>query len=224
MRVLVVEDEPVLADALARTLRHAGYVVDRAADGDEALEFAAAYAYDVVVLDAMLPRRDGFAVIRSLRERRCASAVLMLTARADLDSKVRGLDLGADDYVTKPFEQEELLARIRALLRRPGDDRGGVLAAADLALDPASRRVTRGGSPVPLTRREYQLLEFLLRNKNRVQSRERIFEHVWSEDYVGSLKIVDVYVTYLRRKIDDGREVKLIQNHRGHGYVLQEPQ
>jgi DNA-binding response OmpR family regulator len=223
MRVLVVEDEPVLAEALHRMLRDVGYLVDGAADGDEALEYARAYHYDVVILDAMLPRRDGFVTLGDLRRLRCDSAVLMLTARSDLDSKVRGLDLGADDYLTKPFERQELLARIRALLRRPAQDRSGVLKAGDLTLDPAARDVSRGGARIRLTAREYQLLEFLLRNKNRVQSRERIFEHVWSEDYVGSLKIVDVYVTYLRRKVDEGRNVKLIHTLRGHGYVLKEP-
>jgi DNA-binding response OmpR family regulator len=223
MRVLVVEDEPVLAEALLRMLRDVGYLVDGAADGDEALEYARAYHYDVVILDAMLPRRDGFATLSDLRRLRCDSAVLMLTARSDLDSKVRGLDLGADDYLTKPFERQELLARIRALLRRPAQDRDGVLKAGDLTLDPAARHASRGDARVALTAREYQLLEFLLRNKNRVQSRERIFEHVWSEDYVGSLKIVDVYVAYLRRKVDEGRDVKLIHTLRGHGYVLKEP-
>jgi DNA-binding response OmpR family regulator len=223
MRLLVVEDEPVVAEALARMLRHAGYLVDGAADGDEALEYAGVYRYDLIVLDAMLPRRDGFAVLKALRQRRCASPVLMLTARTDTGSKVRGLDTGADDYLTKPFEHDELLARIRALLRRPGPERAGALHAADLTLDPATREVRRAGVLVSLTTREYQLLECLLRHKNRVQSREQIFEGVWSENFVGSLKIVDVYITYLRRKLDDGRDVKLIQTLRGHGYVLKEP-
>ena len=223
MRVLVVEDEHLLAEALVRMLGAAGYLVDHAADGDEALAYAAAYHYDVVVLDAMLPQRDGFATLKELRQRRCGSAVLMLTARIDLGSKVRGLDLGADDYLTKPFEHDELLARIRALLRRPGPERGGVLAAGDLVLDPATREASRGGLSLALTAREYQLLEFLLRNRNRVQSRECIFEHVWSDHYAGDLKIVDVYVSYLRRKLDDGRDMKLIHTLRGHGYVLKAP-
>lgn len=223
MRVLVVEDERTLAVALCRMLRDVGYLVDCAVDGDEALAYVAAYQYDVVVLDAMLPHRDGFATLEAMRQRRCSAAVLMLTARSDLPSRVRGLDLGADDYLTKPFEREELLARIRALLRRSIPERDAVLSAGDLTLDPATREVSRGGSVIPLTAREYQLLEFLLRNKNRVQSRERIFEHVWSGTYVGSLKIVDVYITYLRRKLDDDRTTKLIQTRRGHGYILQTP-
>ena len=220
MRVLVVEDEPVLANALCAMLRQAGYAVDGAADGEEALAYTDAYRYDVVVLDLMLPRLNGFEVVQTLRRRRCESPVLLLTARGDTASKVRGLDLGADDYLTKPFERDELLARIRALLRRPAQDRTSVLAAADVTLDPATRQVTRAGSVVPLTAREYQLLEYLLRNKNRVLSRERIFEHVWSSSYVGSPKIVDVYMTYLRRKLDDNRDPRLIHTLRGQGFVL----
>jgi DNA-binding response OmpR family regulator len=223
MRVLVVEDERVLADALGRMLQDAGYLVDRAVDGHEALEFTASYHYDVIVLDAMLPVLDGFDALRALRGARCDSAVLMLTARSDLVSKVRGLDLGADDYLTKPFERDELLARIRALLRRPSADRDAVLVVGDLTLDPASRAATRAGASIPLSAREYQLIEFLQRNKNRVQTRERIFDHVWSADYVGSLRIVDVYVAYLRRKVDDGHRVKLLHTLRGHGYVMREP-
>ena len=220
MKLLVVEDEPKLASSLRAALARAGYAVDLAPDGEMATDFAAAYEYDLVLLDVMLPKLDGFAVLKQLRRRRYAGPVLMLTAREDTRSKVQGLDLGADDYLSKPFDLEELLARIRALLRRGGAERSGLLSLLDLTLDPAAKRVSRAGRALSLTAREYQLLEFLLRNKNRVMSRDVIYDHVWSRDYPGSLKIVDVYVNYLRAKIDQSFEPKLLQTVRGLGYVL----
>jgi DNA-binding response OmpR family regulator len=222
VKLLVVEDEPKLAASLRAALERASYAVDLASDGEAALDFAAAYEYDLVLLDVMLPRLDGFQVLKRLRQKRYAGPVLMLTAREDTRSKVQGLDLGADDYLAKPFELEELLARLRALLRRGGADRSGLLSLLDLTLDPAAKRVSRAGRELSLTAREYQLLEFLLRNKNRVLSRDVIYDHVWSSEYTGTLKIVDVYVNYLRAKIDQSFEPKLLQTVRGLGYVLRE--
>ncbi|HXV61745.1 MAG TPA: response regulator transcription factor [Vicinamibacteria bacterium] len=222
MKLLLVEDESKLSRSLRSALGREGYSVDVALDGEMALDYAEIYEYDLILLDVMLPKLDGFEVLKRLRSKRFAAPVLMLTAREDTRSKVRGLDIGADDYVAKPFELEELFARIRALLRRNGPDRSGLLQVLDLVLDPASKRVSRGGGALSLTAREYQLLEFLLRNKNRILSREVIYEHVWSGDFSGTRKIVDVYVNYLRSKIDQGFEPKLLQTVRGLGYVLSE--
>ena len=222
MKLLLVEDEFKLSRSLRSALGREGYSVDVALDGEMALDYAEVYEYDLILLDVMLPKLDGFEVLKRLRSKRFAAPVLMLTAREDTRSKVRGLDIGADDYVAKPFELEELFARIRALLRRRGPDRSGLLQALDLLMDPASKRVSRGGRALSLTAREYQLLEYLLRNKNRVLSREVIYEHVWSGDFSGTRKIVDVYVNYLRSKIDQGFEPKLLQTVRGLGYVLSE--
>jgi len=222
MKILVVEDESKLALSLQAALERAGYTVDIASDGEMALDYARVYTYDLVLLDVMLPKLDGFGVLRRLRQGRIDTPVLMLTARDDTASKVQGLDFGADDYVTKPFELTEILARIRALLRRRGPDRSGVLTAADLVLDPAAKSVTRCGRPLALTAREYQLLEFFLHNKNRVLSRGVIYEHVWSSDFSGTLKIVDVYLNYLRGKVDEGFKPKLLHTVRGFGYVLRE--
>lgn len=224
MKLLVVEDEEKLARSLRAALEHAGHAVDVASDGEMALDFARVYSYDLVLLDVMLPKLDGYGVLRWLRRRGDAAPVLMLTAREDVKSKVRGLDTGADDYLTKPFELDELLARVRALLRRRGPERSGRLGIADLILDPATKTVTRADQRLSLTAREYQLLEFLLRNKGRVLSRDVIYEHVWSNDFSGTLKIVDVYVNYLRSKIDRGFHPKLLHTVRGLGYVLREDQ
>jgi DNA-binding response OmpR family regulator len=222
MKLLVVEDEPKLARSLRGSLERAGYAVDVACDGETALDFAGAYPYDLVLLDVMLPKLDGFEVLTRLRSDLFRAPILMLTAREDTRSKVRGLDCGADDYLAKPFELEELLARIRALLRRDASDRSALLRIADLVLDPAAKSVARAGRPLALTAREYQLLEFLLRNKGRVLSRDVIYDHVWSSDFTGNLKIVDVYVNYLRSKIDEGFEPRLLATVRGLGYVLRE--
>jgi DNA-binding response OmpR family regulator len=222
MKLLLVEDEEKLARSLGAALERSGHLVDVAGDGEAALDFAAVYTYDLVVLDVMLPRLDGYEVLRRLRGQGDGAPVLMLTAREDVSSKVRGLDAGADDYLTKPFELEELLARVRALLRRRGPERSAILAASDLVLDPATKAVTRANQRLFLTAREYQLLEFFLRNKGRVLSREVIYEHVWSSDFAGTLKIVDVYVNYLRSKIDRVFRPKLLQTVRGLGYVLRE--
>ncbi len=222
MKLLVVEDEPKLGAILRAALERAGHTVDLARDGEAALDYAAVYEYDLVLLDVMLPKLDGFEVLERLRRGRFQAPLLMLTARSDTKSKIRGLDFGADDYLAKPFDLEELLARVRALLRRTGPERSVLLQVRDLTLDPKAKRVSRSGRSLSLTAREYQLLEFFLRNKNRVLSRDVIYEHVWSSEFTGSLKIVDVYVNYLRAKIDHSFEPKLLQTVRGLGYVLSE--
>ncbi len=223
LRLLVVEDEPDLAAAVRGRLKGEGYAVDVAADGEEALAFARAVRYDVIVLDLMLPRVSGFEVLRSLRAGGVTAPVLLLTARAAVEDKVRGLDAGADDYLTKPFAFEELLARIRALTRRDLADRAGtVLRVGDLELDTVARRVTRAGRSIELTAKEYALLEYLMRNPGQVLSRTQIADHVWDYDFDGYSNVVDVYIRYLRRKVDEGFDQRLIQTVRGAGYRLRE--
>jgi len=222
MRILVVEDEKKVARFVQRGLEAEGYAVAVVHDGDTALARALEGDWDAVVLDLALPGRDGLAVLRELRGRRSSVPVLLLTARSGVTDKVAGLDLGADDYLTKPFEFVELLARLRALLRRGGSTPPR-LALADLTLDPATREVTRAGRRIDLTVREYALLEFLLRNRGRVLSRAVIAQHVWGVSFETFTNVIDVYVNYLRRKIDADFEPKLLQTVRGVGYVLKEP-
>lgn len=219
MNILLVEDEPKVASFITRGLEAEHYAVDIAADGEAGLARAMAGGYDLVLLDVMVPKRDGLAVLRELRARGRTVPVLLLTARATLADKVAGLDLGADDYLTKPFAFAELLARVRALLRR-GTAAMPVLAVADLQLDPATHEVRRGGQRIDLTPREYALLEFFLRNRGRVLSRAVIAQHVWGVDFDTFTNVIDVYVNYLRRKIDAGFEPKLLHTVRGAGYVL----
>ncbi len=223
LRLLIVEDEQDLAAAVRGRLKGEGYAVDLAADGEEALAFARATPYDVIVLDLMLPRVDGFDVLRSLRSGGVTTPVLLLTARSSVADKVRGLDGGADDYLTKPFAFEELLARVRALTRRDLTGRAGtVLRVSDLELDTVTHRVVRAGRSVELTAKEYALLEYLMRNPGRVLSRTQIADHVWDYDFDGCSNVVDVYVRYLRRKVDEGFSPRLIQTVRGAGYLLRE--
>jgi len=222
MRILAVEDDRKVGAFLQKGLREEHYAVDLARDGEAALELAQVHSYDVILLDVMLPRRDGFAVCRELRQKGILTPVLMLTAKDTVEDKVAGLGEGADDYLTKPFSFEELLARIRALLRRSQDYKTKVLKVADLELDPVSRRVSRAGKPVALTGREYALLEFLMRNKGRILTESRIIEHVWDMNYEGTSNIVSVYIKYLRGKIDNASPLKLIRTVRGHGYVIDE--
>jgi two-component system OmpR family response regulator len=221
MRLLVVEDDEKLARAIARGLRNDGYAVDAVADGDAAVIQAAVYDYDAVVLDVMLPGRDGFEVCRALRERDCWAPVLMLTARRAVDDRIRGLDAGADDYLAKPFDFGELLARVRALVRRAPSQRPVRLDVGDLAVDPATHTVTRAGTAVELTAREFGVLEFLTRRAGEVVSRTDLLEHVWDQNYEGSTNIVDVYVGYLRRKLEEPFGRPLIRTVRGVGYVLE---
>jgi two-component system OmpR family response regulator len=220
MRLLLVEDDEKLARAVARGLRAEGYAVDVEADGDGALAQAGVYEYDAVVLDVMLPGRDGFAVCRGLRERACWAPVLMLTARGGVADRIGGLDAGADDYLAKPFDFGELLARLRALLRRAPADRPARLEIGDLVVDPATHEVLRGGEAVTLTAREFAVLEFLARHPGQAITRTRLLEHVWDENYEGSTNIVDVYVGYLRRKLDRPSAPPLIRTIRGVGFAL----
>ena len=221
MRILVVEDERKVASFIRQGLTEEGYAVDVATDGAEALDLAlGGTPYDLIVLDVMLPKRDGFAVLRALREHRMVAPVLLLTARDSVPDRVTGLDLGADDYLTKPFAFNEFLARVRALLRRRAGQRNPVLQLSDLRLDPATRLVTRGGRTISLTAREYALLEYLLRNAGRVLTRPMLAEHVWGIDFDAESNVIDVYVGYLRRKIDLPGEVRLLHTTRGAGYVL----
>jgi two-component system OmpR family response regulator len=221
VRLLLVEDDGKLARAVARGLRHEGYAVDVVGDGEAALMQAAVYAYDAVVLDVMLPERDGLEVCRLLRERGCWAPVLMLTARVRVADRISGLDAGADDYLPKPFDFGELLARLRALLRRAPEQRLPRLEVGDLVVDPATHAVSRGGSPVELTAREFAVLEFMARHPGEVISRVRLLEHVWDENYLGSTNIVDVYVGYLRRKLELPFSRPLIRTVRGVGFALE---
>src|SRR5215475_8111461 len=223
MRILVVEDERKVASFIRRGLEAEHYTVDVAYDGDTGLARALEGHYDLLILDLMLPRRDGAALLGELRARRQTLPILLLTARATVSDKVRGLDLGADDYLTKPFEFTELLARVRALLRRGGTTTAPALTLADLTLDPATRQVSRAGRRIELTAREYALLEFFLRNPGRVLSRALIAQRVWGVSFDTFTNVIDVYVNYLRRKIDADFEPKLLHTVRGAGYVLKEP-
>ena len=221
MRILVVEDERKVASFISQGLAEEGHAVEVAADGAEALDLIlAGPPYDLVVLDLMLPKRDGFGVLKTVRDRGVVTPVLVLTARDSVADKVAGFDLGADDYLTKPFAFEEFLARVRALLRR-GAERGmAPLRLDDLSLDRATRTVSRGGRRVELTTREYALLEYLVRNAGRVLTRPMIAEHVWGLDFDSESNVIDVYVGYLRRKIDASGERRLLHTVRGAGYVL----
>ena len=223
MHILVVEDEKKVASFVRRGLEAEHYEVDVVYDGETGLSRALTSEYDLVILDVMLPGRNGLDVVRELRARGRSVPILLLTARAGLSDKVSGLDLGADDYLTKPFAFDELLARIRALLRRGAPAAPPVLSVADLTLDPATHSVTRAGQTIDLSPREYALLEFFMRNRGRVLSRTLIAQHVWGIDFDTFTNVIDVYVNYLRRKIDAGFEPKLLHTVRGVGYVLKEP-
>ncbi|TAK69021.1 MAG: response regulator transcription factor [Actinomycetota bacterium] len=222
MRVLVVDDEVRLADTIRRGLTAEGFTVDIVHDGVEGLWAATEQQYDVIVLDLMLPQLNGYRVLEQLRARQVWTPVLMLTAKDGDHEQADALDLGADDYLTKPFSFVVLTARLRALLRRGTPERPAVLAAGDLTLDPLSRRVTRSGKRVELTPREFHLLEFFLRNKGRVVSKSEIVEHVWDPGFRGPLNVVEVYVGYLRRKLDDPFDRHALCTVRGAGYRLAE--
>lgn len=223
MRVLVVEDEPVIADFIVRGLTEQGYAVDLARDGAAALELADPGSFDVILLDIMLPKVDGLTVCRRLRERGNKTPVLMLTARDTVDDRVRGLDSGADDYLVKPFAFAELVARVRALSRRVPGLTDTVLRVADLELDTATRSARRGDRGIELTTKEYALLEYLMRNPNRVLTRTMITDRVWNHDTLNLANVIDVYIGHLRRKIDDGHAIRLIQTVRGAGYKIATP-
>ena len=220
VRILLVEDEPSAALMLAKGLREEAYAVDVAADGERALELAFVNDYDLVILDVMLPRKGGFEVCRELRAVGSAVPVLMLTARDAVEDRVAGLDSGADDYLPKPFDFEELLARVRALLRRRPALYPEVINVADLSLDTRARRARRGGRDVELTAKEYALLEYLARRADEVVGRADIAEHVWDESYDPFSKVIEVFIQRVRRKVDEGHGLKLIRTRRGEGYTL----
>jgi two-component system copper resistance phosphate regulon response regulator CusR len=220
MRILLVEDDNDAAAVLATGLREHAYAVDIAADGRQALEQAAINSYDLIVLDLLLPQMDGLEVCRRLRQQGSTVPVLMLTARGEPDQRVEGLDAGADDYLPKPYHFPELLARMRALLRRGPELEPAVLEVHDLTLDSRRHHVQRGGRTIPLTAKEYALLEYLARRRGEVVGRADIAEHVWDDSYDPVSNLIEVYIQRLRRKIDDGQGVKLIHTRRGAGYCL----
>jgi len=220
MRILLVEDESDLRQIIKKRLQKEKYVIDDCGNGLDAEDYIELTDYDAVILDGMLPGKEGFDILKNMRRRGDHTPVLMLTARDSIEDRVRGLDYGADDYLIKPFSFEELLARLRAVMRRKPVYVSNELTAGDLKMDTNTKTVTRGDKPVELSGKEYMLLEYMLRNKNMVLSREQIQERVWGYDFEGGSNIVDVYIRYLRRKIDHGQEVKLIQTVRGAGYVI----
>jgi two-component system, OmpR family, response regulator len=221
VRLLLVEDDAKLARAVGRGLRHEGYAVDVVADGDAALAQAAVWDYDGIVLDVMLPNRDGFDVCRTLRERDCWAPILMLTARGQVGDRIRGLDVGADDYLAKPFDFGELLARLRALVRRAPPQRPARVQVGDLVVDPATHEVARAGVAVALTAREFGVLEYLARHAGEAVPRATLLDHVWDENFEGSTNVVDVYVGYLRKKLEQPFDRPLIRTIRGVGYALE---
>lgn len=226
MRILVVDDERAVRESLRRALELEGYDVEQAADGQEAIDRLEAEDEpepDALLLDVLMPGVDGLEVCRRLRRAGSRMPVLMLTARAEVENRVEGLDAGADDYVTKPFALAELLARVRALLRRTADGSGETLGFEDLELDPKTREVRRGGEPIELTRTEFSLLELFLLNPRQVLTRSLIFERVWGYDFGATSNSLDVYIGYLRRKTEQGGKPRLIQTVRGVGYALREP-
>jgi heavy metal response regulator len=222
MRILVVEDEEKVASFIRKGLEQSAHTVDMAGNGEEALVLAEVNAYDAIILDLMLPGKDGLQVVRELRARGSAVPVLALTARGTLEDRVRGLDSGCDDYLAKPFAFDELLARLRALLRRSGTSRSPRLEYAGLSLDPATRAVTRDGRPIELTNKEYALLELLMRRPGQIITRNTILESVWGYDFDSTSNVLEVYMNFLRKKIDHGSPRKLLHTVRGVGYVLRE--
>ena len=222
MRILLVEDNRPLIGIIEKRLCEEGYRVDSCIDGDEGMGFAGSYDYDLAILDIMLPKISGFEILKAIKSRNPLTPVLLLTAKDSVSDKVAGLDAGADDYLVKPFAFDELLARVRALLRRQTDIESSVLSIADLSLDLLTRKVQRGSKEITLTAKEFALLEYLLRNKQRVLTRGQIADHVWNYSFDSGTNVVDVYIRYLRRKIDDGESLKLIQTIRGVGYALKE--
>jgi DNA-binding response OmpR family regulator len=222
MRVLVVEDEKKTASFIRKALQAEGFAVDVCHSGDDALAAASATPFDAVVLDIMLPGRDGLSVLRQLRQRKNSTPVLLLSARGEVNERVEGLNVGADDYLAKPFALVELIARIRALVRRGGESKALVLRVADLTLDTVTRQVSRGATTFDLAAREFRLLEFLMRSAGRVCGRMAILEKVWDYDFDPGTNIVDVYIRRLREKIDADFEPKLLHTVRGVGYVLRE--
>lgn len=222
MRILFAEDERDLNDIITKKLVSEGYSVDSVYDGEEAMDILSYTDYDAIILDIMMPKADGFAVLRALRGAGKNTPVLFLTARDSVQDRVAGLDSGANDYLVKPFSVEELLARIRAMTRTAFGVSDSLLSVGELTMDTAAKVVKRGGKEIPLSAKEYALLEYLMHNRGIVLSREKIENHIWNFDYEGGTNVVDVYISYLRKKIDEGHDKKLIHTVRGRGYVLRE--
>jgi two-component system, OmpR family, copper resistance phosphate regulon response regulator CusR len=220
MRVLVIEDETKVGSFIKRALEEESYAVDLCEDGAHGLDMALSGSYDLIMIDLMLPSLPGLEVLARLRKEKVQTPVMILTAQSKVDQRVKGLDAGADDYLTKPFAIDELLARVRALLRRGPVESPGILQIDDLMLNPATREVTRGGQRIDLTVKEYALLEYFMRHAGRVLTRPMISDHVWNQDFDTFTNVIDVYVNYLRNKIDRGRARKLIHTIRGSGYML----
>ena len=223
MKILFVEDQKELRDILEKRLKKE-YSVDACGDGETALDFLSVYSYDLVLLDIMLPKMDGMSVLKWMRRRNITTPVLLLTAKSDIKDRVRGLDSGADDYLVKPFSYEELLARIRVLVRRNSSQLTSVLKVGDLEIDTVSKTVTRQGNPITLTSKEFRLLEYMMHYPGILLSRDQLSQRAWDSTFEGGSNIVDVYIRYLRKKIDDGYEHKMIRTIRGQGYRLEEPE
>ncbi len=221
MRILLVEDDPRIAAFVAKGLRENSYAVDSASDGEEALYQASVNDYDIIILDVMIPKKNGLAVCEEIRNSGLKTPIIMLTARDAVDDRISGLDCGADDYLVKPFDFKELLARLRALLRRNGELRPANIVVADLQIDTAAQRVWRSGDEITLTTKEYALLEFLARQQNKVVGRAEIAEHVWDENFDAFSNLIEVYINRLRVKIDKGSAPNLIHTRRGAGYILE---
>ena len=222
MRILVAEDERDFNRLICKTLERAGYSVDACFDGEEALDYTAGAEYDCILLDIMMPKQDGHAVLQALRAQGSATPIIFLTARDSIHDRIEGLDMGADDYLVKPFDFDELLARIRAAIPKYGSQKASIFTLADLTMDTGSHTVTRGGQAIPLSAKEYAILEYMLRHKGTVLSRAQLENHIWNYDYAGGSNVVDVYITYLRKKIDNGFARKLLHTVRGAGWVLKE--
>ena len=223
MRILVVEDEKKINDVIVKTLKKEKYGVDSCFDGEEALDYIFSVEYDIILLDIMLPKKDGFEVLKSMRKKGIKTPVLFLTARDQIEDRVKGLDLGADDYLVKPFAFEEILARIRVVLRKNSgsvEDSGNILKIANLTVDCNKHEVFRDDVSIKLSAKEFSILEYMMRNKGRVVSKEKIEEHVWDFDYEGGSNIVEVYIKFLRKKVDNDFSPKLIHTIRRVGYIL----
>lgn len=222
MRILIAEDEKSLNRIITKQLKASGYSVDCAFNGEEAYDLISMTDYDAAVFDVMMPKIDGFSLLRKIRKEGNNLPVLFLTARDSIEDRVEGLDIGADDYLVKPFAFEELLARIRVIIRKNSVSNSNIINVADLTVDISSRKVTRGDKDISLSAKEYELLQYLAVNNGIVLSREKIEDHIWNYDYEGGTNVVDVYIRYLRKKIDEGYDKKLIHTVRGMGYVLKE--
>ena len=222
MRILIAEDERDLNQLIKKRLKENGYSVDSCCNGEEVFDYVLCAEYDALILDIMMPKMDGISALRKLRQQGNTVPVLLLTAKDSIEDRVTGLDAGADDYLVKPFAFEELLARIRVMLRKPVTDRNNILTVSDLSLHVNTRRVFRKDREIQLSSKEYALLHYMMQNAGTVLSRDKLEQHVWDYDFSGGSNVIDVYIRYLRKKIDEGYENKLIHTVRGHGYVLKE--